>query len=92
MLWIVLAILLHGWVLFGFHDLRRFHSSTMVQGFLESWWFTGFLRGRLISEETEVFVCFYAFGCYGCFWVGDEWFTDFVILRDSIALPRCMGF
>ena len=44
MLWIVLAILLYGWVLFGFCDLLAFHSSTTVHEFLESWWFRGFIK------------------------------------------------
>ena len=30
----------------------------------------------------------YAFDCFGCFWVRDGGIMDFMILRDSIALPR----
>ena len=78
--------------LYGFHDVQGFHSSSTVHGFLESWWFRGFLRGRLFFRETEVFVCFYAFDFFGFLWVRDGRFMDFVILGDSIALPRCMGF
>ena len=37
--------LLYGLAHYGFCDLKRFHSSTVVHEFLESWWFRGFLRG-----------------------------------------------
>ena len=75
------------WALYGFRDLQGLRSSSMMHGFLECWWFRGFLRGLLILGETEVLVLFSAFGCFGYLWVRDKWFTDFVILRDSIVLP-----
>ena len=46
----------------------------------------------MVLGETTVLVCFYAFDCFGCFLLRDGWFADFLILGDSIALPRCMGF
>ena len=58
-----------------------------MHGFLESWWFRGFLQGRLFFGETKVLVLFYAFDYFGCLWIRDGWFMDFVILDDSIALP-----
>ena len=79
MLLIVLAILLHGWALYGFCDLVEFHSSTTVHELLESWWFWGFLKGLLIFEETAILVTFYAFDCFGYFFVIDGHFMDFVI-------------
>ena len=33
----------HRLILYGFFDLRGLLSSTIVHGFLESWWFRSFL-------------------------------------------------
>ena len=61
-------------------------------GFLESWWFRVFLKGWLIFGDTTVLVCSYASDYFDCFFVRDGWFTNLLILGDSIALPWCMGF
>ena len=76
------------WALYGFFDIWGLHSSATMLGFLVPWWFRGFLQGRLFFRETEVLVWFYAFVCFDCLWVKDGRFMDFVILGDSIALPR----
>ena len=81
-----------GMDLYGSPDLRGLHSSSMMHGFLVSWWFSGFLRGRLFYRETDVLVWFYDFYYFGCLWVRDGRFMDFMILGDSIALPWCMIF
>ena len=64
----------------------------MVLGFLQSLWYRGLLRSRLILGEIEVLVWFYGFDCLGGFGVLDGQFMYFLILGDSMALPRCMGF
>ena len=47
------------WAIYVFRDIRGLHSSSTMHGFLECWWFRGFLRGLLISGETEVLVFFF---------------------------------
>ena len=84
--------LLYGWALYRFCDHGGFHSSSTTLGFLESWWFRGFLRGCLILRETAILVWFYAFICFGCFRVTNEHFIDFLIFVDYIAQPWCLGF
>ena len=42
--------------------------------------------------ETTVLVYCYVFVSCGYFLVRDGWFTDFMVLGDSIALPWCMSF
>ena len=39
-----------------------------------------------------ILVRFYAFDCFGCFYVTNGYFMDFVIFGDYISCPRCMGF
>ena len=40
-----LIFLCYGWTLYGFSDILVLHSSAIVHGFLDSWWFRGFLQG-----------------------------------------------
>ena len=57
-----------------------------MHGFLKSW-FVGLLQGWQDLVETMILVWFYAFDCFGYFWVTDGYFMDLMILEDSLALP-----
>ena len=78
--------------LYGFLQLWGFHRSAIVQEFLESLWFRGFLRNLMILGETAILLRFYTFDCFGCCWITDGHFLDFVLFRDYIALRWCLGF
>ena len=67
---------------YGFHDLIRFHYSSTVYWFLEFCSFKGFLKGLVILESTAISVWFFAFHCFGCFWVRDGRFMNFI--RDLV--------
>ena len=58
--------LCYGRKLYGFRDLQGLHRSSTVHGFLEYWWFRGFLRGRLFFGEIDVLVLFL---CFWIFWL-----------------------
>ena len=74
--------------LYGFCDLRGLQSHPRCMRFKSLSSLGVSYRGRLFFKENKVLVWFYAFDCL---WVRDDWFMDFTIFGDSIALPRWMG-
>ena len=44
----------------------------------------------MIIGKIAVLVCFFFFDCFGCFWVMDGWFIDFMILGDSTTPLWCI--
>ena len=67
MLLICLAILLHGWALFGFRDHGGFSRSAMVHRFIKSWLFCD-LWGLYSSMTVPGFL-------------KSLWFRDFLMGR-----------
>ena len=65
-LFFVLFFFCYGRMVYGFRDLAGFRSSSTVHGYLEYWWFRGFLNVCLILGQTTI-LWFYAFDCFSFF-------------------------
>ena len=78
-------------MIYGFHNLRGFHSFAKVHWFLVPWPFRGFTSDCQFWGKLRFWYGF-------MFWIGlaicykDGHFLDFMNLGDSIALPRSIGF